>query len=96
MHCKLAMKQPNKLTDCRAWFSWNGRGFMDYLKTLKMCISINTQPPRIIFARNTHIDMIFRLLLTWIFLIINPWGTFLISIKKKKKKLKISSVIDER
>ena len=52
MHGKLTMTQPSVLNNCEAKFSYNGRGFMDYLNTLKNYISTNTERPQTISAIN--------------------------------------------
>ena len=40
---------------------------MNYLKSLKINRSINTEWPQLIFARNIHLFMVFQMLLTLIF-----------------------------
>ena len=54
---------------------------MNFLKILKINISINTEWPQLIFARTTHLFMVFRMELIGIFFfIISPSSSFLLSV----------------
>ena len=48
-----------------------------FLKTSKINISINTEWPLLIFTRNTHLLMVFRMKLVWGFFIITLPSSFL-------------------